>query len=266
MYDIAHSLVDLAENLGVKFYFRSKVEKIKTSGKRITGIRVAGKGDLAFDHVVSDIDIWYLYRELLGDSVFPGKWFRHERSTSAVVFYWGMNTLSPMLDLHNILFTGNYKEEFACLFSGKTMHNDPTVYIFISSKIVKGDAPAGCENWFVMVNAPENIGQDWDGLIHETRKRIEEKIEKMTGIEVGRHRVYEQVMDPGEIERLTASYRGSLYGNSSNSMLAAFRRHPNFTGIKGLYFTGGSVHPGGGIPLCLLSAKIVAEKFPDIKT
>jgi phytoene dehydrogenase-like protein len=70
----------------------------------------------------------------------------------------------------------------------------------------------------------------------------------------------EQTTDPVMIEEQTASYKGSLYGTSSNSKLAAFFRHPNFTStVKGLYFCGGSVHPGGGIPLCLKSAKIVND-------
>ena len=69
---------------------------------------------------------------------------------------------------------------------------------------------------------------------------------------------------PELIESKTSSYQGALYGASSNSKFAAFLRHPNFKKkIRGLYFTGGSVHPGGGIPLCLLSAQIVADLIPN---
>ena len=68
----------------------------------------------------------------------------------------------------------------------------------------------------------------------------------------------EFVADPRSIEIDHWAHRGSLYGNSSNSRTAAFTRHPNYMGrFKGLYFVGGTVHPGGGIPLCLASAKIV---------
>jgi phytoene dehydrogenase-like protein len=71
--------------------------------------------------------------------------------------------------------------------------------------------------------------------------------------------VTEEILDPVLIEEKTASYQGSLYGTSSNSKWAAFWRHPNFTrSIKNLYCCGGSVHPGGGIPLCLKSAEIVS--------
>jgi phytoene dehydrogenase-like protein len=127
---------------------------------------------------------------------------------------------------------------------------------------VEGDAPENGENWFVMINVPENIGQDWDKAISETRKNIIEKINRMLKTNIEPHIVHETVRDPRNIEKETFSYRGSLYGNSSNSSLAAFRRHPNHRNdIHGLYFVGGSVHPGGGIPLCLASARIVDHQI-----
>ena len=76
----------------------------------------------------------------------------------------------------------------------------------------------------------------------------------------------EEILIPPTIETKTQSHMGALYGSSSNNKMAAFLRHPNFSNkIKNLYFCGGSVHPGGGIPLCLLSAKIVSDIIPDNK-
>jgi len=73
------------------------------------------------------------------------------------------------------------------------------------------------------------------------------------------------VLHPGQIESRTSSHLGALYGAASNSKFAAFLRHPNFSKrIQNLYFAGGSAHPGGGIPLCLLSAKITASLIPDV--
>ena len=180
-------------------------------------------------------------------------------STSALIFYWGIRGSFPQLEVHNIFFARDYPGEFDSLFRKHTIHPDPTIYLYISSKVFPGDAPAGCENWFVMVNAPESRGQDWEELIRSTRLRITEKIEQILGISLADRILFEECLDPGAIEKRTGSWHGSLYGPSSNSRLSAFKRHPNFSGsVKGLYFTGGSVHPGGGIPLCLASARIVA--------
>ncbi len=109
-----------------------------------------------------------------------------------------------------------------------------------------------------MVNAPFDDGQDWRVLVKETRNNIIKKIKRDLNIEIESNIVCEDVLTPPLIEQRTGSYRGALYGISSNNRFAAFSRHPNRSArIKNLYFTGGSVHPGGGIPLCLASAKIV---------
>jgi phytoene dehydrogenase-like protein len=118
-----------------------------------------------------------------------------------------------------------------------------------------------------MVNAPADVGQDWDLLIGQTRKLIIEKLSKALHCSVDELIVSEQVLEPRTIERKTASYGGSLYGTASNSRYAAFLRHPNFSKqFNNLFFCGGSVHPGGGIPLCLQSARIVADMLPNSNT
>jgi phytoene dehydrogenase-like protein len=206
------------------------------------------------------MDIYFTYHKLLPKIKKPKRTLSQERSSSAIIFYWGIKKEFPELDLHNILFTENYKEEFDAIFEQKNLCEDPTVYINISSKLAKEDAPEGSENWFVMVNAPSNSGQDWDELIINTRKNIIRKINKQFNINLEDLIENEEILDPRTIESKTFSYQGSLYGTSSNSKFAAFLRHPNFKKkVKGLYFVGGSVHPGGGIPLCLMSAKIATN-------
>ncbi len=130
----------------------------------------------------------------------------------------------------------------------------------ISSKYCPADAPEGCENWFVMINVPANKGQDWDTLITQARKNIIDKLSLRLGTDIGPLIVCESILDPRTIESRTSSYQGSLYGTSSNDKFAAFLRHANRSSkVPNLYFCGGSVHPGGGIPLALLSAKIVSD-------
>ncbi len=265
MYHIVDALTRLAIDMGVRFRFNSRVERIVVDGKRAKGIIVDSER-LDFDLVVSDVDVVTLYKDLLPDQPFPKKQLKLERSTSALIFYWGINRAHPGLNLHNILFSGDYEKEFRHLFGEKTISPDPTVYIFISSRAVPSDAPPGQENWYVMINVPENTGQDWDTLIAEARKNIVGKINRMLGTDIERHIVSSSMADPRSIEADTASYRGALYGLSSNNRMAAFYRHPNFRrSIKGLYFVGGSVHPGGGIPLCLSSAKIVDSEMESTK-
>jgi phytoene desaturase len=259
MAAITQSLVKLAENLGVKFNYHARVEEILVEDKKVKGIRLNGE-NVSADRVVSNMDIWFTYRQLLKNEVAPKRILNQERSSSALIFYWGIKAEFPELDLHNIFFSEDYKKEFAAIWEQQAIDVDPTIYVNISAKYQSGDAPKGAENWFVMINVPANTGQNWDELIAEARKNIIDKLSRMLNRDIAQLIVTEELLDPRSIEQKTASYQGSLYGTSSNNQFAAFLRHANFSSkIKGLYFVGGSVHPGGGIPLALLSAKIVDE-------
>lgn len=259
MHRISQSLFELAQKVGVEFRFRESVTSIKNLKNKVTGV-VTKNGDYHADIVVSNMDIVPTYRNLMKDVPAPEKTLSQERSSSALIFYWGIDREFPELDLHNILFSENYQAEFQDIFENKTLYSDPTVYINITSKESKEDAPAGHENWFVMINAPGDYGQDWEQLIQESKKQIIIKIKKCLHVDITEHIKTEYILTPQGIEKNTSSYRGALYGAASNNKFAAFLRHPNFNGkIKNLYHVGGSVHPGGGIPLCLLSAQITAD-------
>ncbi len=265
MKDIAYSLYDLAREQQIDFYFQEKVEKILHDGKNVLGVRTP-KGDCHADVVVSNMDVYPTYKYLLSDIQAPKRTLSQERSSSALIFYWGISKNFPELDLHNIFFSEQYEKEFDYLFRKKEIYNDPTVYINISSKEKKDDAPEGMENWFVMLNAPANSGQDWQKIIEESRGNTIRKLSRILKTDISKLIVEEDVLDPIMIEEKTSSYQGSLYGTASNSKFSAFLRHPNFSSkLKNLYFVGGSVHPGGGIPLCLSSAKIVGDIIPQVK-
>jgi len=257
MISIATGLKELADKLGVVFHFNEPVEQVVMDKKVARGV-ITESGIYSSDIVISDIDIFYLYRDLLEEIPFPVSQFKKERSNSALIFYWAMDREFPQLDLHNIFFSANYREEFRVLGHKQEIYDDPTIYVFVSSKVVAGDAPEGKENWYVMIHAPENLGQDWEYLVEKARKNILNKLYRMLGIKIEPLILKEFIVDPPSIETHSWSHRGSLYGNSSNSRVAAFSRHPNFIRkYKALYFVGGSVHPGGSVPLCLASAKIV---------
>ena len=259
MHSITKSIYQLALDLGIEFHFNSKVEKIIVQKKKAVGIFCNNKEYLA-DYIISNSDVVTTYRNLLKGQKSPEKTLQQPRSSSALIFYWGIKKEFPTLDLHNIFFSEDYKEEFEHIFEKNNVYKDPTVYINITSKENKDDAPKGCENWFVMVNVPSNTGQDWDRIIEKTRVAILRKLSASLSGNMEDLIEFETVLDPRLIESKTMSYQGALYGASSNNKFAAFLRHPNFSQkISNLYFCGGSVHPGGGIPLCLLSGKIVSE-------
>jgi phytoene dehydrogenase-like protein len=176
------------------------------------------------------------------------------------VFLWGLSDSFPELGVNNIFFSADYRREFRELFEERTCPRDPTIYVNVTSKITPTDAPRGGENWFVLVNAPYLAGQDWSRETARVRRRVLEVLEGRLGRPVAGRIAVEQVLTPEDIRDATGSSQGSLYGISSNTPLAAFLRHPNRSRRhRGLYFCGGSVHPGGGMPLAVLSGKIAAD-------
>ena len=258
MISITNALYQLALKKGVQFFFNAPVQRIIHSQNIAHGV-VVNNQNIYSDILVSNGDIYFTYKNLLNHSHKANRVLKQERSSSALIFYWGMDSSFSQLGLHNIFFSKNYKEEFNHIFNTKLLYSDPTIYINITSKEEEGHAPEGKENWFVMINVPANTGQNWESYITQARENIIEKLNRLIQVDIASFIESETILDPVLIEERTGSYMGSLYGTSSNSKMAAFFRAPNFTGyIKNLYHCGGSVHPGGGIPLCLKSAGITA--------
>jgi phytoene desaturase len=261
MREIVTALEGLAARCGVTVHAGEEVLTVAREGKDVRGVETAA-GFMPASVVVTDVDVIPFYRKLMREESQARKQERQERSTSALIFYWAINRRFEELDLHNIFFSSDYPAEFRALGKG-VVTTDPTVYLFASSRAVPSDAPEGMDNWFVMINVPYDRGQDWNKVVSEARENIIKKLSNRLGYNIKDEIGEERVLDPPLIEKLTDSSRGALYGSSSNSRFAAFRRHPNVKGKYGnLWFVGGSVHPGGGIPLCLASAKIACDMIP----
>lgn len=267
---VPRALKRLTQNLGVKFRFREPVERILTDRRpgrqggrpaSVRGVRTDA-GEFETDIVICNADVTPAYRLLLDDPEAPParRYGKLEPSSSAVVFFWAMGSDYPELGLHNIFFSPDYRREFCEIFEQKICPANPTVYINITSKVDSSDAPSPGENWFVLVNAPADTGQDWEDQRKSVRSAVLQVVERSLGRSVREDIVCEDYLDPPAIEKATSSHLGSLYGIASNSKKAAFLRHPNRSRrYRGLYFAGGSAHPGGGMPLSMLSGKIAAD-------
>lgn len=259
MISITNALVKLAKDCGVIFHTNSKVDKIEIENNKVTGVWVNNQLHNA-NIVVSNMDVYFTYKNLLQKENLAQNILKQERSSSAFIFYWGINRTFEELGLHNIFFSNDYKKEFQEIFKDAVLPSEPTIYINITSKHDKNQAPENSENWFVMVNAPAHKNHDWSTQKEKVKQFIIKQLNKNLNTNLENHIETENILTPLDIQTKTSSYMGSLYGTSSNSKMAAFFRQPNKSKhYQNLYFCGGSVHPGGGIPLCFKSAKLVAE-------
>ena len=261
IYNIIEVLYSLALEKGIKFNFNTEVKRIILENNRVAGVLINNEIK-RFDKIISNVDVNFTYRELLQDNISSEavRYSKMEPSSSALIFLWGIKGKYDQLDIHNILFSENYRAEFDELFNNHSVPADPTIYIYISSKFNKQDAPVNHENWFVMINTPPNLNQNWEKIANEFRKIIIKKINTMLGIDLNDKIAVEKVISPKDLELHTNSSFGSIYGIASNSKRTAFLRQRNKSNkYKDLFFVGGSAHPGGGIPLVLLSADITSR-------
>lgn len=256
---IARHLHALGEALGVEYLFNTAVERILHTSGHVTGVWCADGRELRSSVVVSNADIHPTYRKLLPELPAPERILGAERSTSGLILYLGVRKHFPELHLHNLFFSRDYAGEFQRIASAGDPGEDPTVYVNVTSVEEPGDAPPGGMNLFVMVNVragslstPEEVAR--------VRKAAIARLSRGLGTDLEAHIEVEDVLTPNLIQSRTSSWQGALYGAASNTASAAFLRHRNrHTGLRGLYVVGGSVHPGGGIPLCLMGAGIVAD-------
>ncbi|MFZ9029141.1 MAG: phytoene desaturase family protein [Crocinitomicaceae bacterium] len=255
MRSIPDSLFELAKEEGVDFMFDATAEAVKTKG----GFEINAPDPISCEKLVCAIDHLTFYQDVLSDKTAFINFKKQERSSSGIVFYWSMDQRYEQLGLHNIFFSDDYEGEFSEIFKKKEIPADPTVYVHVSCVVNPSDAPEGKSNWFVMINIPADNHPSTE-MINNVREKVISILENRLKTEVRSNILHEEHWTSKDLEQVTGSYGGALYGASSNSMTSALVRHDNFSKkYKDLYFVGGSVHPGGGIPLVLRSAKIVEQ-------
>ena len=264
MYRLVDALAAVARKLNVQIHISAKVEKICHDGKRVSGVQVNGE-EIAADYVLCGADAVVAHDELIDKHRHHReKLDRLEPSLSGMVFLWGVKTKHPKLAHHNIIFSSAYDVEFEQIFRHRQVPDEPTIYIAITSKADAAHAPTDGENWFVLLNMPYLApGQMWEQEKVRMRSVVLDKL-KQIGLDIADRIEVEQVYTPEDFSELYASNQGSIYGISSNSRTTAFKRLPNRSRmLDGLYFAGGSVHPGGGIPLVMLSGKMAATLIAE---
>lgn len=255
MYEISRALERLASELGVRVFTRTEVQRIIVRDGRAVGVKAADE-TFGAEIVISNADAVETHRSLLNSESFQDR----EPSCSGFVLLIGSRKRFESLAHHNIFFSDDYKTEFEEIFRLKRPATNPTIYVCASSRTDSSQAPDGCENLFVLVNAPYTSKRtDWQQEMRPYRDFLLTRLEEV-GLEGLSDSIdYEKIITPADFKVKYRANRGSIYGLSSNGMMSAFKRVPNRSKeYANLYFVGGAAHPGGGIPLVLLSAKMTA--------
>jgi diapolycopene oxygenase len=264
LYKLALGLRRFLEDVGVELNLGAEVKEIVRDGPRATGIRLADGTKVSADVVISNMEVIPAHRQLLGESESQLRRFRKfEPACSGLVLHLGVDREYPQLAHHNFFFSANPREHFRSVFRDKKLPEDPTIYLVAPARTDRSQAPEGCENLKILphipyIQDPPFAAADYAAL----RERVLEKLERMGLENLRKHVIVEHMWTPEDIQRLYYSNRGAIYGVVSHRWKNMGFKAPKKSGrYENLYFVGGSVNPGGGMPMALLSGQQVADRI-----
>jgi len=268
MYRVIQSLVDIAERLGVQFVYNAPAAEIVISNNRATGVRLADGRLFAADIVVANADLPYVYRNLLtapADQAEADKLDRKKYTCSAIMFYWGVDKVYDDLQHHNVFLAGDYKASFDDIFEAYTLPAEPSFYIHAPARTDPDAAPAGEDTLVVLVpvgHLNDDREQDWEALTNRARRQVMDRLAKMGITDLAEHIKFEIAYTPLEWLDHYNLAKGAAFGLSHNFTQVGYLRPQNRHGrYQNLYFAGASTHPGTGLPIVLLSARLTTERI-----
>jgi phytoene desaturase len=260
MNRIAGALAALAGRLGVTFRYNTTAtgwdgsEAVAQDGSRLRA-----------DYLVCNGDVLGAANGFLAGitpAATRGKLLRPDLSTSGFILFLGVRGRDPRLGHHNIFFSDDYPREFDEIHCKKISPSEPTIYIASSCRTDPAHAPDGHDNWFVLVNIPaRDPAQPWTGIeTRAYRDLILQRLARFGFDDLPGRIVTERAFTSSDFAARDLAHHGSLYGWASHSIRASLFRPPlRAPGTRNVFFAGGTTHPGGGIPLVLLSGKMVAD-------
>jgi phytoene desaturase len=286
MYQLARSLESLALKLGVDVRVNTSAKRIVTQaldtpqqGRRawrarhvreVRAVELHEGSRLNCDAVICNADVVWAYEHLIDVADRPHRTDaslkKLEPGGSGMALMLGVEGTYPQLAHHTKFMPDDYRSDLNAMFESKTLPADPCIYVCASTRSDRTQAPEGCENLFVLTSAPALDGVlDWDVEGPRYERQVIDTLETRFGLaELSKRIVVRHRITPADLASRYNAHRGSIYGISSNGLKAAFLRPANRDkDVRGLYFAGGATHPGGGLPLVTLSAKIATQMLFD---
>jgi len=264
LYNIARGLGRLLDELGIKVHLNAEVSEVRQDSGCVTGLVANGEFHAA-DIIVSNMEVIPAYEKLLREdkSFIASLEKKLEPACSGLVLDLGLDCQYPQLAHHNFFFTDHQKEHFKTVFEKHELPQDPTIYLVAASKTDPSVAPAGCDCLKILPHIP--YINDEHPLTREDylrfKDRIIDKLERMGLKNLRKHIVFEHVLTPLDIREKYNSNKGSIYGVVSDRWKnLAFKAPKQSTLYPNLFFVGGSVNPGGGMPMVVLCGQNVAKK------
>lgn len=266
MHSIAESLLSLAKENGVKLYLNSPVTKIEVNNNLANGVRLKEGSFHPADIIVSNADLPYVYNKLLPENRKVKRLNRLKYSCSAVVFHWGIDKVYPQLEQHTVFVSGKHKESCKTIFRDNSFAEEPSIYVHSPVRSDKTAAPENQDSITAIVhtgNIDEVKNHDWEKVKIQARNAILKRFKEEGLNDFEKHIKFEICYTPATWKSEFNLTRGGTFGSLGHNLLQmGFLRPGNHhKTVRNLYFAGGSTQPGSGMPLSLISAKLVSERI-----
>jgi len=266
MHSVVEKLLATAVDLGVEFQYKKTVSNIIVNGDKIQGIQLEDGAIINADVVIANADLPYVYSKLLPESRLSRSLKKKEYSCSAIVFHWGIDKVYPQLAHHSVFLNDPYKQGMDQIFNEKSVSVNPSFYIHAPVRTDKSAAPDNQDTLSVIVpvgHMDEKHEQDWQVLKQTARDGVIRRLKEAGMTDIEDHIKFETSYLPKTWESYCNVTNGSVFGSLSHTIfqMGYFRPHNRHDKYKNLYFVGGSTHPGNGIPLVLMSAKLTSERI-----
>jgi phytoene desaturase len=214
---------------------------------------------------VANADLPYVYHHLLPDQA-AATWLEHRAYTSStLMFYWGVDTVYPQLGPHTVFLAGDYRASFTRIFRDRTLPDVPSVYVHAPARVDPSAAPPGGDTLLALVpvgHLDAHKGQDWAALQARARAAVLAHLERIGVRALEAHLRSEVSYTPRDWQQLYNLEKGAAFGLSHTVLQVGYLRpHNQHRRYHNLYFVGASTHPGGGVPLVLLSARLTTERI-----
>lgn len=256
MYNIARGFERLMTELDIDLYLGAEVVKINTLENRVSGIQLGDGTTAEADIVISNMEVIPTHQKLLNPSAKTMRSLeKFEPACSGLVIHLAIDRVYPELAHHNFFFSRNQRKHFDSVFVKKQLPDDPTLYVVAPTRTDATQAPAGCDNIKILPHIPHLVDGAPVTDVHyeELKSRVLDKLERMGLCDLRKHVLFEHVGTPKDIEENYASNRGSIYGVVSDlKKNHGFKAPKRSSDFSNLYFVGGSINPGGGMPMVVL--------------
>jgi phytoene desaturase len=266
MHEVAQKLLAIAEEHGVKVHLKSPVAKIEVNKHKARGIVLEDGSFHEADIIVSNADLPYAYKYLLPENRMTKRLEKKKYSCSAIVFHWGVGKVYPQLSQHTVFVSGNHRESCRVIFKENGFSDEPSIYVHSPVRSDRSAAPENQDSITAVIHAgnlDDSGDYNWEEIKTQARQSILGRFKEEGLTDFEKHIKFEICFTPYTWKSEFNLTKGGTFGSLAHNLLQmGFLRPGNHhKKYRNVYFAGGSTQPGSGMPLSLLSAKLVSERI-----